>query len=159
MRTRKKKGRSEKGLGSWTRRGANKNFYLRVTIDGHVHTHPTGTNDFEQAKIERDRFLKTLRSTSSGPSNGPSTVTVSELLDDYIDHLNAKGMKDAKGIAQRINARIRPSFLGRLAASITTQDGKNYRMDRKAGVKFRPVGDATVNKELKHLLAAYNVGR
>jgi hypothetical protein len=153
MRTRKKKGRSEKGLGTLTLRG--KKWYFRIKIDGKEYPHATGTEDVEEAKIERDRFLRTIRPSSSHQSNNPAKVTVSELLDDYVGHLHSEGKKDAKGIEQMIKANLRPVFKGRLAASVSTQDAKNYRAERTAnGVK-----DSTVNKELKHLLAAFNFGK
>jgi integrase len=87
---------------------------------------------------------------------GHESVTVSELLDDYIDHLRTEGKKDAKGLAQVIEANLRPAFAGRLATSITTQDGKNYRAKRTLADE---VQDSTVNKELKHLIAAFNLGK
>jgi integrase len=156
VRTRKKKGRNEKGLGTLTPRGKTGDFYLRVKINGKEYTHATGTSDLEAAKLERDRFLKTIRPSLSNSSNDVSKVTVSELLDDYIDHLRSDRKKDAKGIAQVIEANLRPPFVGRLAASVTTQDGKNYRAARLAS---GGVQDSTVNKELKYLIAAYNHGK
>lgn len=156
MRTRKKKGRNEKGLGTLTPRGKTGGYYLRVKIHGREYTHATGTSDLDVAKLERDRFLKTIRPSASNWSNDVSKVTVSELLDDYIDHLRSEGKKDAKGIAQIIEANLRPAFVGRLAVSVTTQDGKNYRAAR---ITSGGVQDSTVNKELKHLIAAYNHGK
>src|ERR1039457_1679918 len=61
--TRKKKGRSEKGLGTLQQRG--RLWYFRITIDGKEYTHATKTADLEQARLERDRFLRTLRPVSS----------------------------------------------------------------------------------------------
>jgi integrase len=156
MRTRKKKGRSEKGLGTLTQRGKNQHWYLRVKLDGAVHTHPTGTANLEEARSERDKFLKTIKTSSRAKAMGHDTVTVDELLDDYIDHLRSEGKKDAKGIAQVIKANLRPAFTGRLAVSITTQDGKNYRAKR---IAVDAVRDSTVNKELNHLRAAFNLGK
>jgi integrase len=156
MRTRKKKGRNEKGLGTLAPRGKNGAFYLRIKIDGRTYTHPTGAANLEEARTERDRFLKTIQPSSSAPSSHVSSVTVSELLDDYIDHLRSERKKDASGIAQVIEANLRPAFAGRLAVSITTQDGKNYRAKRTSA---DGVQDSTVNKELKHLIAAYNHGK
>jgi integrase len=72
-----------------------------------------------------------------------------------VGHLHSEGKKDATGIEQIIKANLRPAFKGRLAASVSTQDARNYRAERTAnGVK-----DSTVNKELKHLLAAFNFGK
>jgi integrase len=156
VRMRKKKGRNEKGLGTLTPRGKTGDFYLRVKINGKEYTHATGTSNLEAAKLERERFLKTIRPSLSNSSNDVTKVTVSELLDDYIDHLRSGGKKDAKGIAQIIEANLRPPFVGRLAVSVTTQDGKNYRAARLAS---DGVQDSTVNKELKYLIAAYNHGR
>jgi integrase len=156
MRTRKKKGRNEKGLGTLTPRGKTGEYYLRVKINGKEYPHATGTSDLEAAKLERDRYLKTIRPPSLNLANDVSKVTVSELLNDYIDHLRSERKKDARGVAQVIEANLRPAFLGRLASSITTQDGKNYR---EARIALGGVQDSTVNKELKHLIAAYNLGK
>lgn len=151
-RNRKKKGRSEKGLGTLTLRG--RKWYFRVTIDGQEYPHATGTDDIEQAKLERDRFLQTVRGT---PRSTPQTVTVSELLDDYIADLHENHKKDAEGITEILNANIRPTkmFKDRLAASITTQDLRDYRAMRKAmGRK-----DATINNELAYLRASFYLGK
>ena len=156
MRTRKKKGRSEKGLGTLRPRGKNQHWYFRVELGGSVYTHPTGTPDLGEARAERDRFLKTIKASSVAKAPGHEKVTVSELLDDYIDHLHSEGKKDASGIAQVIEANLRPAFVGRLAVSITTQDGKNYRAKR---ISEGEVQDSTVNKELKYLIAAFNLGK
>jgi len=54
-----KKGRSEKGLGSLTKIG--RYFHFRIKIDGVVHRHPTRKDNLEDARTERDRFLRGLR--------------------------------------------------------------------------------------------------
>ena len=70
MRTRKKKGRSEKGLGTLRPRGKNQHWYFRVELGGSVYTHPTGTPDLGEARAERDRFLKTIKASSVAKAPG-----------------------------------------------------------------------------------------
>ena len=134
----RKKGRSEKGLGTLQQRG--RLWYFRITIDGKEYTHPTKTADLEQARLERDRFLRTIRPTASlAPLH--ETVTVAELVDDYVAVKKDNHQRSADDIerALKVNVLRAEMFQGRLAASITTQDLKNYREIRKAiGRKMRP---------------------
>src|SRR5450756_1410655 len=121
--TRKKKGRSEKGLGTLQQRG--RLWYFRITIDGKEYTHATKTADLEQARLERDRFLRTIRPTASlAPLH--ETVTVAELVDDYVAVKKDNHQRSADDIerALKVNVLRAEMFRGRLAASITTQDLK-----------------------------------
>jgi integrase len=152
--TRKKKGRSEKGLGTLQQRG--RLWYFRITIDGKEYTHATKTADLEQARLERDRFLRTIRPASSlAPLH--ETVTVAELVDDYVAVKKDNHQRSADDIerALKVNVLRAEMFQGRVAASITTQDLKNYRELRKAiGRK-----DATINNELSYLRSAFFYGQ
>jgi integrase len=152
-RTRRKKGRNEKGLGTLTLRG--RTFLFRVKINGKEHAETIQTDDLEKAKEERDRILRRLRAADALAPN-QQNVTVPELLDDYIEHLKDEGCKDALGIEQTLKSKVQPWFVGRLAISVSTQDAKNYRLDRTT---LGGVVDETVNKELKYLRAAFNFGR
>jgi integrase len=151
----KKKGRSEKGKGALVKRGSY--WYFRITVDGKEYTHPTRTADWEEAKLERDRFLRTLRPilpASLQPLH--ETVTVSELVDDYIDYLKANGKPSAAEIQRTLQDHVLRTeiFQGRLAVSITTQDLQRYRDLRQSlGRK-----DATINNELSYLRAAFKHG-
>src|SRR5271169_5134342 len=151
----KKKGRSEKGMGTLVQRGSY--WYFRITVDGKEYTHPTRTADWEEAKQERDRFLRTLRPilpASLRPLH--ETVTVTELVDDYMDYLKVNGKRSVEDIqrALQVNVLGAEGFQDRLAASITTQDLQNYRDLRQAlGRK-----EATINNELSYLRAAFKHG-
>lgn len=151
-RTRKKKGRNEKGLGTLTLRG--KTFLFRLKVNGKEFSETIQKDDLEKAKEERDKILRRLR--ENAPAINEPPVTVSEILDDYVDHLDARGKKATKGIEQIINANIRPFFKDRLAASVSTQDGKNYRSHRTTVDEAK---DSTVNNELKYFLAALRLAR
>jgi integrase len=151
----RKKGRSEKGKGTLVMRGSY--WYFRITIDGKEFTHPTRTADWEEAKQERDRFLRTLRPILPAALKPlHEIVTVAELVDDYVDFLIANRSKSVEDIERALLVNVLPAqmFQGRLAASITTQDLQNYRDFRKSmGRK-----DATINNELSYLRAAFKHG-
>ena len=151
----KKKGRSEKGKGALVKRGSY--WYFRITVDGKEYTHPTRTADWEEAKLERDRFLRTLRPilpASLRPLH--QIVTVNELVDDYVDYLKANGRRSLEDIERALRVTVLGAeiFQGRLAASITTQDLQRYRDLRQSlGRK-----EATINNELSYLRAAFKHG-
>jgi integrase/DNA-binding CsgD family transcriptional regulator len=158
---RRKKGRSEKGLGALTKVG--RYFHFRITIDGVMHRHPTKKDNLEDARTERDRFLRTLRAGAAAePSAKPvhETVTVAELVDDYVDYKrdNCTDDNDRQNVdddEQRLKKHIVTAFGPRLAASITTADLQNYRQQRKA----TPVQDSTINWELARMRAAFFHGK
>ncbi len=56
-----------------------------------------------------------------------ATVTVNEVLDDYVAYLTLKARKSVKIIAQVLDANIRPVFGDRQPASLTTSDFQRYR--------------------------------
>ena len=58
-RKRKKQSRTEKGLGSLKFQG--KGWYLTLKLNGKVYNHATGKTDLEEAKQERDRFIRSLK--------------------------------------------------------------------------------------------------
>jgi hypothetical protein len=71
------------------------------------YTHPTRTADWEEAKQERDRFLRTLRPilpASFRPLH--ETVTVTELVDDYIDYLKANGKRSVEDIERALRVTV-----------------------------------------------------
>ncbi len=158
-RKRRKQSRTEKGLGNLKWQG--KGWYLTVRVNGKQHNHPTGETDLEKAKAERDRFLQSLKAQAAATSTGTTNdsrkypqevVTVDELLNDYIAYMHSeKKCKDAQGREDKINLHIRPVWTGRLAASISTDELRQYRANRKTA----KASDATINKELGMLRATY----
>jgi len=156
----KKQSRTEKGLGSLRLHG--KGYYLTIKINGKVHTHPTGTTDLEEAKQERTRFIDSLKraENQAAVANGTGTdqrrypqevVTIDNLLDDYILFMHTeKKCKDAKGREDKIESHLR-RWPGRLAASITTDELREYRADRLAA----GIEDSTIDKEISMLRSAY----
>jgi len=150
----------EKGLGSLKLQG--KGWYLTVKINGKVYNHATGTKDLGEAKEERTRFIESLKraENQAAVANGTGTdqrrypqevVTVDELLDDYITFMHTeKKCKDAQGREDKIDLHLR-RWPGRLAASITRDELREYRKERKAAGKE----DSTIDKELSMLRSAY----
>jgi len=80
------------------------------------------------------------------------TVTVSELVDDYVGFLSSNHAKSV-GIIERVlnNLRRHKVYRGRLAASITSEDNEDYR---KARLKEHK-SEATCNNELSYLRSAF----
>ena len=127
-----------------------------------MYNHATGKTDLEEAKQERDRFIRSLKQAEieAAVANGTDAdsrkypqevVTVDELLDDYIAYMKyEKGSKDAEGRQAKIDLHLR-QWPGRLAASITTEELRDYRAKRQAA----SIEDSTINKELGALRAAY----
>ena len=135
----KKKGRSEKGKGTLVKRGTN--WYFRITVDGREYTHPTRTDDWEQAKRERDRFLRTLRPilpNSLRPLH--ETVTVSELVDDYIDYRKANGRRSVEDIerALQVNVPQAELFQGRWPLPLPPKTCKSIETCANRWVEKRP---------------------
>lgn len=80
-------------------------------------------------------------------------VTVGILLDDYLAHREANHAKSIKTIFNAVK-RLRITFGGRVAASITSADLMEYRKTRTD----EQVLPATINNELAYMRAAYNHG-
>ena len=113
-RKRRKEGRTEKGFGSLKRQG--KGWHLTVKLHGKVYNHATGKTDLEDAKEERDRFIRDIKLAEAAKNttniNGDSrkypeeVVTIDELLDDYIDY-----MKNEKSARTQNSARIKSNCI------------------------------------------------
>jgi len=155
--------RCDKGGGTLNRRGkgAHAHFLFRITVDGKEYSHNTRTNNLDEAKIEKDRFLRTLRPILPNALKPlHETVTVAELVDDYIkwqkDNRTEDDRDSTEDRERRLNAMLKtPTFSGRLAISITTADLQNYRDSRT--IQGRAA--ATINYELASLRAAFNHGK
>jgi integrase len=82
------------------------------------------------------------------------TVTVSELIDDYLGGLGANKAKSLYNIRKALDANIRPELGSRLATSVTSDDLWGYRKIRKSTGR----ADATINNELSYLRSAFLYG-
>lgn len=152
MARRKRVGRSRKGEGSFFQRGAT--WWFKIVRNGEKVAFSTGKTDIEEAREERDKRLASLPSASLPATARHETVTVSELIDDYLAALEADKAKSLYDIRKTLDANIRPIFGNRLAASITSDDLRNYRTDRKAANR----AEATINNELSYLRSAFLFG-
>jgi integrase len=149
MAKRKRLGRSRKGEGSLFSRG--RTWWFQIVRDGEKITRSTGKSDLEEARAERDKILAGLSATTRPASSRHESVTVAELIDDYLKWLAADKAKSLYDIEKALNANVRPAFSNRLAASVTSDDLWEYRGTRKAAGRK----DATINNELSYLRSAY----
>lgn len=110
------------------------------------------TTNFAEAKIERAKRLVELSENPALQAKRHETVTVSELIDDYLEFLT-RGKASAIYSIDKVlnNIREHPVYKGRLAASITSDDNLAYRKARKKIGR----ADATCNNELSYLRSAY----
>jgi integrase len=122
---------------------------------------PDGTSRSTEKKIKaeaiewKQKFLGE-RCTSEGrppTARARATVTVNEVLDDYLSYLTLKGRKSVQVITMVFKASIRPAFGDRQPASLTTLDFERYREERE-----KDVDPVTVNRDLAYLRAALNNG-
>ena len=114
------------------------------------------TTNFAEAKIERaKRQLKYARNQDV-QQKYVKVVTVSDLIDDYLQLLEAKHAKSLSILRQVLNKlREHPVYRGRTAASITSDDGWAYRKARRKAGK----SEATCNNELSYLRSAFLHGK
>jgi integrase len=154
MAKRKKVGRRPKGEGSLFRRGSI--WWFKLVRDGAViYNGPTGKTDVEEARTERDRILRQLADPRSA-TTVQATVSVGELLDDYIAYLRENRRKSTHIIEQVLNANIRPVFGKRAAASVTSDELRAHRVKRAAEDE---ASDATLNNELSYMRSAFIHGK
>jgi integrase len=122
---------------------------------------PDGTSHSTKRRVKSEAVdwkQKFLAERSDGGGQPPmttvrATVTVNEVLDDYIAYLTLKARKSVKIISQVLDANIRPVFGDRQPASLKTSDIEHYRSDRE-----KSVDPVTVNRELAYFRAALNNG-
>jgi integrase len=147
----KRIGRRPKGEGSLFKRG--NVWWYKITKNGETITKSTGKNDVDEARVERDRVVRSL---SGIPAiKLPKLVTITELLDDYLDYLRFQNKKSVNIIEQVLNANIRPVFGLRVAASMTSDQLHDYRKKRQ---QEDGASDATLNNELSYMRSAFYHG-
>jgi integrase len=146
----KKVNRVSKGEGS---------LYLRCRV--WWYKAPDGTCRSTERKIKseaiewKQKFLAERCNSERRPpsTQARATVTVNEVLDDYLSYLTLKGRKSLSVVTQVFNASIRPAFGDRRPASLTTLDFERYREERE-----KDVDPVTVNRDFAYLRAALNNG-
>jgi len=152
MAKRKRLGRTRKGEGSFYLRG--QTWWFKIVRDGEPISFSTGKTDITEAQQEKDKRLASLPKAVPANASRHETVTVSELIDDYLGALGADKAKSLYDIRTALDANIRPVFGDRLAASVSSDEMRDYRRARKAVGR----ADATINNELSYLRSAYLYG-
>lgn len=116
MANRKRVGRARKGEGSLFLRG--RTWWFKGVRNREEITFSTGKADIAEAHEERDKRLASLSTASAPTTSRHETVTVSELIDDYLGWLEADKAKALYDIRKAVDANVRPEFGERLAASV-----------------------------------------
>lgn len=113
------------------------------------------TANFAEAKIERAKLLLKYSKDPEVQQELAKVVTVSDLVDDYYQFLEADHARSF-GIMKQVLDKLRehPVYKNRTAVSITSDDNWAYRKARlKAGKS-----EATCNNELSYLRSAFIYG-
>jgi integrase len=88
-------------------------------------------------------------------------VTCGELMDALLKHYHEMKKKSVRDSEYRVNSTLKPYFGTMLARNVTTQVLEDYRQRRVATAGKRSgtrLSHVTVNRELAHLRAAFNLG-
>jgi integrase len=152
MAKRKRVSRGQKGLGSYFRRG--NVWWFKCVKDGQKIQRSTGEIDIEKAKSENEAYFRLNPLSHSPTTTRHETVTVTEIIDDYLVALEANRAKSLYDIRKALDANVRPVFGVRLAASISSDDLRAYRKNRKSAGR----AEATINNELSYLRSAFLYG-
>jgi len=147
--------RRPKGNGSLFQRKSDGLWYYAVVYKGHalkrcLGDFPSESEAWTEAEIVKADFLTRIANGELEPST-PATVTVSEVLDRYVRHLNLHAPKSAYVITCCVNATLRPHFGKRLVASLTTGDLQRFREERERQGRSA----ATINRDLSYLRTAF----
>ncbi len=129
--------------------------WIKVYHGGHEVRRSSGGDDLAAARDAKKKLITKLQRGEISGGN-PDQVRVNELLDDYLDYLKNNKRESTFSIyTLTINSNLRPFFGQMKAAKVQTDDFKRYRKRRKA---IGGVSDATVNRELTALRAAFYDG-
>lgn len=129
--------------------------WIKVYHNGREVRRSSGGDDLAKARDEKKKLTAKLQRGEISGGNADQ-VRVNELLDDYLDHLkNQKRESTFKIYTMTVNANLRPFFGDLKATKVKTEDFKRYRTRR---MTVDGVADATVNRELTALRAAFYDG-
>jgi integrase len=126
--------------------------FYRVLRNGRRIVESLQTANFAQAKLERSKREVQYSKNPDIQQEFVKVVTVSDIVDDYFQYLEADSAKSLSIIKLILDKmREHPVYKNRTAASITSDDNWAYRNARlKAGKK-----PATCNNELSYLRSAF----
>jgi integrase len=146
--------RKPKGQGSLFQRKADGLWYYSVVHNGIalkkcLGSFPSEAAAWTEAEIVKAGFLNRIAIGELEASTS-LTVTVGELLDNYIEHLNTSGAKYAYIISCCVNATLRPCFGDRRVASLKTTDLERFRQERERQGR----SSKTINNDLSYLRSA-----
>jgi integrase len=130
--------------------------FFRIRRNGRKIVESLQTTNFAEAKIERAKRQVKYSKNPDVQQEFVKVVTVSDLIDDYYQFLEADHAKSL-AIMRKVLGRLRehPVYRNRAAASITSDDNWAYRKARlKAGKS-----EATCNNELSYLRSAFIYGK
>ncbi len=138
------------GDGRIFQRKGSKRWWIAYCVNGKEHRESGGKNPTEARKLLRKRLRESHGNRFVGPSE--KRLTVDDLLDALLTHLETKG---AKSIVQ-IRSHLKPlrEFFGYdRAVNVTAARVEEYIASRLILLKAR----ATVNREIQPLKQAFNL--
>ena len=129
--------------------------FFQIRRNGRKIVESLKTTNFAEAKLERAKRLVKYSKAPEIQQEFVKVVTVSDLICDYYQFLEADHAKSFKIMKQVLDKlREHPVYKNRTAVSITSDDNWAYRKARlKAGKS-----DATCNNELSYLRSAFIYG-
>lgn len=136
-----------RGDGRIFRRSGTSRWWIEYWINGREHRESGGRTETEARNLLRRRLREIHRDEFVGPV--VERLTVSELLDHLLVHLETKGIKSALQIRSHLKP-VRKAIGHLRAGNLTTTDVEEYARDRLALGKAR----ATLNRELQPLKQA-----
>src|ERR1017187_1533468 len=130
--------------------------FFQIRRNGRKIVESLKTTNFAEAKLERAKRLVKYSKAPEIQQEFVKVVTVSDLICDYYQFLEADHAKSFKIMKQVLDKlREHPVYKNRTAVSITSDDNWAYRKARlKAGKS-----DATCNNELSYLRSAFIYGK
>jgi integrase len=126
--------------------------YIKYYSNGQLVTEATGTKN----KAEARRLLQTrLGQVAEGRYFGPAAerVTINELIEGLLNDYEVNGKRSLKWVRIKVTKHVLPSFTGRRAHEVTTQDIQAYTKERQGA----GASNAEINRELALLKRAYNL--
>jgi integrase len=130
--------------------------FFQIRRNGRKIVESLQTTNFAEAKVERAKRQLKYSKNPEVHQEFVKVVTVSDLVDDYYQFLEADHAKSFKIMKQVLDKlREHPVYKNRTAASITSDDNWAYRRARlKAGRS-----EGTCNNELSYLRSAFIYGK
>lgn len=152
--------RNANGEGTLYQRESDGRWYYSIRHAGKRLTRSLGVFESERAarrspqyRAAKNYFGGLIYSGDMEPSTA-SNARVGEILDAYLQHIDANNHKSKQFIKYSVDSNLRPAFGARLVNSIETADFEQYRADR---IARDGVTNTTVNRDLSYLRAAFHL--